>query len=98
MGQLPELARLPAYRNYKSMLLEHVQKNRLGHLAYRTAKEEGPDHEKVFTVEVLLNRKVLGEGRGESKKRAQQEAAHRALRRLGVEIADTLSETDEVRR
>jgi ribonuclease-3 len=95
--QLPELARMPGYQNYKSVLLEHVQKNKLGHLSYRTTKEEGPDHLKVFTVEVLLNRKGLGEGRGDSKKRAQQEAARAALKELGINVNDTIPATDEVR-
>ncbi len=95
--QLPELARMPGYQNYKSILLEHVQKNKVGHLAYRTTREEGPDHQKVFTVEVLLSRKRLGEGRGDSKKRAQQEAARSALQGLGIDANNTLSATDEVR-
>ena len=93
--KLPEVARMPTYRNYKSMLLEHVQKNKLGHLAYRTTGEAGPDHNKLFTVEVLLNRRSLGQGTGESKKRAQQEAARAALAELGVAIEETLA-VDEV--
>ncbi len=94
--QLPEVARMPGFWNYKSVLLEHVQKNKMGHLSYRTKREEGPDHEKVFTVEVLLNRKALGEGRGDSKKRAQQEAARAALVELGITAGEPLTGTDRV--
>jgi len=82
--RLPEVTRLPDLRNYKSLLLEHVQQYKIGHLSYRTAREEGPDHRKRFTVEVLLNREVLGSGCGDSKKQAQQEAARFALQRLGL--------------
>jgi ribonuclease-3 len=84
MNRLPEVTELPDLRNYKSLLLEHVQRHKIGHLSYRTAREEGPDHRKRFTVEVLLNRKVLGSGCGDSKKQAQQEAARSALDRLGL--------------
>ena len=94
--QLPEVARMPGFRNYKSVLLEYVQKNKMGHLSYRTKREEGPDHEKVFTVEVLLSRKALGEGRGDSKKRAQQEAARAALAQLGITVGEPLTEPDRV--
>ena len=84
--ELPAVASTSDYRNYKSSLLEHVQKQKLGRLVYRTKKEEGPDHEKLFTVEVLLERRVLGEGTGHSKKQAQQEAAKAALVELGFDV------------
>jgi ribonuclease-3 len=48
-------------------------------------RETGPDHQKVFEVEVQVNDSVLGIGRGHSKKEAEQEAAQRALERLSVE-------------
>ena len=82
--ELPAVARIPGYRNYKSILLEHVQKNKMGRLIYRTKNEEGPDHQKTFTVEVLLDQQVLGEGEGNSKKQAQQDAARASLEHLGI--------------
>lgn len=82
--ELPSVAHLPAYGNYKSMLLEYVQKHKNGRLLYRTVDEAGPDHDKTFTIEVELEHEVLGEGRGDSKKLAQQEAAKAALATLGV--------------
>jgi len=82
--ELPAVARIPGYRNYKSILLEHVQKHKIGRLIYRTKNESGPDHQKTFTVEVLLDRQVLGEGEGNSKKQAQQDAARASLEQLGI--------------
>lgn len=73
------------YINYKSMLLEWTQREGRGHPSYRVAGEEGPDHRKMFTVEVAIQGKRVGRGQGQSKKKAQQMAAKRALRRLAVE-------------
>ena len=71
-------------RNYKSWLLEHVQAEGISSPEYRVLKETGPDHRKEFTVEVLVNGKVLGRGSGYSKKRAEQEAALTAIQQLGL--------------
>jgi ribonuclease-3 len=46
--------------------------------------EEGPDHCKVFSVEVQVTGQAMGHGRGHSKKEAQQMAAKDALERLGA--------------
>jgi ribonuclease-3 len=70
--------------NWKSMLQEHVQSEQKTHPQYRVTSEDGPDHEKVFTVDVMVGRKVLGRGKGKNKKRAQQEAARAALRSLDL--------------
>ena len=73
--------------NAKSSLQEFVQ--RLGKPAprYRLLSCEGPDHEPVFTVEVVVEEEVLGVGRGRSKAGAERTAAEDALTRL--ESADT---------
>ena len=65
--------------NYKSMLQEYVQGEFKTHPQYRISSEIGPDHEKVFTVEVVVSSKVLGRGHGSNKKEAEQEAARDAL-------------------
>jgi ribonuclease-3 len=70
--------------NYKSVLQEYVQGKFKSHLQYRTRAEEGPDHEKWFTIEVLASGKVLGCGRGRNKKEAEQSAACDALVKLGM--------------
>lgn len=68
--------------NYKSLLLEYVQALGWPQPQYHVAHEDGPSHEKVFTVEVILNEDSYGRGRARSKKKAEQEAAGRALDRL----------------
>ncbi len=65
--------------NYKSMLQEYVQGEFKTHPQYRISSEVGPDHEKIFTVEVVVNGKVFGRGHGNNKKEAEQEAARDAL-------------------
>ena len=71
-----------AFKDYKTMLQEIVQKNKQETLEYRLAGQSGPDHDKEFRVVVLLNDRVLGEGTGRSKKRAEQAAAEQGLRTL----------------
>ena len=73
------------FHDYKTMLQEIVQKNREETLSYRMAGQEGPDHNKTFRMEVLLNSNVIAEGVGHSKKEAEQAAAHKALQLMGVE-------------
>ena len=48
--------------------------------SYKTLKEEGPDHDKKFTVGVFLKQDLVAEGVGESKQEAEQDAARRALK------------------
>lgn len=70
-------------RDYKTWLQEIVQKNREETLTYELTGEEGPDHNKKFTVEVRLNSNVIGTGVGHSKKDAEQAAAREALILMG---------------
>jgi ribonuclease-3 len=67
--------------DYKSQLQELIQSKYRSSPAYRTIQATGPDHDKLFTVEVLLGDKVLGEGSGKSKKLAETDAARDALAR-----------------
>jgi ribonuclease-3 len=68
--------------NYKSMLLEYAQAKGLGIPRYVIVKEEGPDHDRTFTVEVVLNSEPRGSGAGRNKKEAEQAAASSALQSL----------------
>ncbi|MFQ5797552.1 MAG: ribonuclease III [Bacteroidota bacterium] len=70
--------------NYKSTLLEYSQARGLGLPRYNLIKEEGPDHDRIFTVEVLVGNKSLGIGVGKNKKAAEQHAAARALQKIGM--------------
>lgn len=72
-----------APRDSKSFLQEFVQKEK-GTLEYRLVCESGPDHNKTFCVEVYLDSNCIGKGTGHSKKHAEQEAAHDALRLFGI--------------
>jgi ribonuclease-3 len=72
----------------KSRLQELLQSRLQATPAYRMVKEEGPDHDKRFTVEVLAGDKVLGMGTGKSKKLAETEAARSALERLANSFTD----------
>ncbi len=66
--------------DFKSYLQEYYQSK--GHackIRYVVTNEEGPDHEKTFHVNVIINKVVAGTGSGKSKKIAEQEAAKNAL-------------------
>ena len=69
-------------QDYKTRFQELVQREPDRHISYRLASESGPDHDKRFTVEVLLNDEPVGSGEGSSKKRAEQAAAKDAMERL----------------
>jgi len=68
--------------DYKTQLQELVQQKKNQVISYRLTGETGPDHDKHFAVEVSLNSEVVGQGSGTSKKRAEQDAASKALKRL----------------
>lgn len=68
--------------DYKTALQELIQQKKNQVLCYRLVGESGPDHDKTFTAQVLLNDAVIGEGSGSSKKRAEQDAARAALEKI----------------
>ena len=70
-------------KDYKTTLQEIVQKNPGEKLEYRLISESGPDHNKHFVAEVLLNSNSIGKGGGRSKKEAEQQAAREALELMG---------------
>jgi len=69
----------------KSRLQEVVQARWQRAPSYRTVHEEGPEHRKVFTVEVSVHGQVLASGVGLSKQEAERQAAGRALEMLASE-------------
>lgn len=71
-------------KDHKTELQEIIQKNPDEHLSYVLVGESGPDHDKRFEVEVMLNSNVIGCGTGRSKKLAEQEAARQALELMGI--------------
>ncbi len=68
--------------NYKSALLEYVQGRNLGVPRYSVVREDGPEHDRRFTVDVSIGGQVLGSGAGRSKKEAEQSAAAQALEQI----------------
>jgi ribonuclease-3 len=88
LGSIHEILKDEGHTNFKSLLQEYVQSRRLSHPVYRVRREEGPEHEKEFAIEVVVKGEVWGVGRGKSKKDAEQNAARAALeRRQGREVA-----------
>lgn len=71
-------------KNYKSMLLEFVQSKKLASPRYVTVHEEGPNHARTFSVDVIVDGARQGGGSGKSKKEAEQNAAKEALEVFGV--------------
>lgn len=63
----------------KTILQEMVQAGENEAISYRLVKEEGPEHEKAFYVDVFVGGRRMGSGRGRSKKTAQQQAAYHAI-------------------
>lgn len=78
-----EVAALPKGQNIpadpKSRLQELLQARFQRAPVYKVLRDEGPDHSKVFTVQVWGGRKALGVGQGKSKQQAEKEAARQAL-------------------
>lgn len=70
--------------NYKSILQEYLQSRNQPAPEYLTVAEEGPQHQKVFLVEVSVNGKKMGKGKGSTKKAAHQEAARITCQKLGI--------------
>lgn len=68
--------------NYKDILMKFVQQKQLGTPVYKSTHEAGPDHSKMFTIQVLINGQVVAEGSAKNKKAAEQNSAMRALKAL----------------
>lgn len=72
-----------AWQDAKSRFQEIAQEKRGTTPAYRTLAEEGPDHDKQFTVGVYLGDELIAEGGGKAKQEAEQSAAQNALAKTG---------------
>ncbi|MCL1836835.1 MAG: ribonuclease III [Treponema sp.] len=81
----PEIGRITEkdyLRDYKSLLQELCQRRYRAYPQYRLVKRSGPEHERMFWIEVSVNGTVYGPGSGRSKKSAEQEAARAAWQSL----------------
>lgn len=81
-SKLEQAATEKSQSDYKSRLQQIIQSESKMTPVYRTIEEVGPDHAKVFTVEVLAGDSVLGRGSGRSKRAAEMDAARQALEDL----------------
>jgi len=72
-----------AWRDAKSLLQEQAQSLEGATPNYKVMEEEGPDHDKSFTIGVYIGDELRGQGQGPSKQAAQQAAAEEALKRYG---------------
>ena len=72
-------------RDYKTALQELIQRTPGRTITYQLVEETGPDHCRVFVMEVSVDGQVSGRGEGRSKKEAEQAAAKAALKLLGGE-------------
>ncbi|MGN0976345.1 MAG: ribonuclease III [Gemmiger sp.] len=73
-----------AEEDFKTRLQEVIQQNPQEKLRYAVEGESGPDHDKRFEVAVYLNSNCIARGTGRSKKAAEQQAAHEALKLMGL--------------
>lgn len=76
-------------KDYKTLLQEFCQKKYKICPSYKMLKEEGPEHDKTFFVNVSLNEKIIGKGIGKSKKEAEKNAAKNAYLRLNSHVVTT---------
>ena len=72
--------------DYKTLLQQLVEADGTAMLEYTVISEEGPEHDRVFTVAAFVNNNEVGRGSAKSKKSAEMEAAKHALLLFGVEI------------
>lgn len=79
LQQIDLLQESPGEADYKTRFQEWCQKRHEVLPRYVVLRETGPDHQKLFEVEVYIHEKLCGIGRGHSKKEAEQNAAQRAL-------------------
>ncbi len=82
LGDIDEFLEHRDHINFKSVLQEWVQSKYRSYPRYIVKSTTGPEHDKIFLVEVRVSGKPVGKGRGKSKKDAEQMAAKEALHAL----------------
>lgn len=82
LNDIDEILEHRDHINYKSILQEWSQSKFRSYPGYRIRSTTGPEHDKIFLVEVRIGGKIVGKGRGKSKRDAEQMAAKEALNDL----------------
>lgn len=72
----------------KTLLQEIIQKYHKGTLTYELVKEEGPDHDKSYGMNAVVDGQTVGYGEGRTKKAAEQEAAYNAIKSIKAQMPD----------
>lgn len=85
ISTLPTILETGSWRDPKSYLQEVAQEKESQTPAYKVLSEDGPDHDKVFTLGVFIGSQLRGSGSGSSKQAAQQKAAEEALKYYDAE-------------
>ena len=81
---LSDIEQKQLFFDSKTRLQERVQGSELGTIEYELLRIEGPDHARHYTTRVLVGGKDFGTGCGTSKKASEQEAAYKALVKMGI--------------
>jgi ribonuclease-3 len=84
LSGMDDILEVDEYRNYKSIVQEHAQRELGSRPRYRVVSAKGPEHKRTFYVELRLGGRALGRGEGRNKKEAEQMAARNALAKLGL--------------
>ena len=85
LSKIDEIIESDSWRDAKSYFQELAQKAINMTPTYRTIKDEGPDHDKTFTVAVYIGKKIYGTGVGHSKQDAQTAAAREGIKKIKAE-------------
>ena len=83
LSKVQELVQKKSFKDPKSLLQEEVQAKKQSSPIYKVIAETGPAHNKLFTVGVFVENKMLGIGTGKSKQEASEIAAKQSLEGLG---------------
>lgn len=82
-GKIDDIVQKRAWQDAKSRFQEVAQEKESTTPTYTTISQEGPDHDKLFTVGVFLGKKKIASGTGKSKQEAEQDAAKAAIEKTG---------------
>jgi ribonuclease III len=80
--KLDEIIKNKSYIDSKSYLQEKIQETRKVTPSYKMLSQDGPDHAKQFTVGVYIDDELVATGEGESKNKAEQQAASEAINKI----------------
>lgn len=79
---LKDLIKQKFFFDSKTILQEIIQSKYTDAIKYEVINQDGPDHNKEFTVAIKINNKEIAEGKGKTKKEAEQEAAYQAILKI----------------